>query len=336
MLFVRLPDAAARRLERADVRFYDMGGGVARFVTSFQTTEADAHEALRADRPRAGPMTVETLRDDAGRALADIEVIPRGPSPRADVVAVAGADAGDRRRRRLVPAAGVPGQRHRRRRRRRPVAGPRRVAGPAPAHDGARPAAGHAPAPPVRRRRSGRWRSPGRRTTAPSSAGRTRPGTPTTSRATPSPRARRAPWPRCCAASTSGRGSPTPPSTPATDGRVARRRPALGDAAEHDVPGRAVGHRDLRRARRRRSGHRRRAAGPGGGRAGRRRAGRRWAWPSPSATRPSGSTSRSGSSRCRTSARSCSRRPDRSCVRSGRASRLRARTVSISRRHAPG
>jgi threonine aldolase len=46
MLFVRLPDAAARRLERADVRFYDMGGGVARFVTSFQTTEADARDAL--------------------------------------------------------------------------------------------------------------------------------------------------------------------------------------------------------------------------------------------------------------------------------------------------
>ena len=46
MLFVRLPDAATRRLERADVRFYDMGGGVVRFVTSFQTTEADARDTL--------------------------------------------------------------------------------------------------------------------------------------------------------------------------------------------------------------------------------------------------------------------------------------------------
>ena len=46
MLFVRLPDDAARRLERADVRFYDMGGGVVRFVTSFQTTEADARDAV--------------------------------------------------------------------------------------------------------------------------------------------------------------------------------------------------------------------------------------------------------------------------------------------------
>lgn len=39
-------------------------------------------------------MTAETLRDDAGRALADIEVIPRGPTPRADVVAATGADPG--------------------------------------------------------------------------------------------------------------------------------------------------------------------------------------------------------------------------------------------------
>ncbi|MET0326588.1 MAG: beta-eliminating lyase-related protein [Ilumatobacteraceae bacterium] len=46
MVFARLPDAAARRLERADVRFYDVGGGVVRFVTSFQTTDADARDAL--------------------------------------------------------------------------------------------------------------------------------------------------------------------------------------------------------------------------------------------------------------------------------------------------
>jgi GNAT superfamily N-acetyltransferase len=38
-------------------------------------------------------MTVEMLRDEAGRALAAIEVIPRGSSPRADVVAADGADA---------------------------------------------------------------------------------------------------------------------------------------------------------------------------------------------------------------------------------------------------
>ena len=36
-------------------------------------------------------MTVETLRDDAGRGLADVEVIPRG-SPRADVVVLAADD----------------------------------------------------------------------------------------------------------------------------------------------------------------------------------------------------------------------------------------------------
>ena len=35
-------------------------------------------------------MTAETLRDDDGRALADIEVIPRGAAPRADVVVLAG------------------------------------------------------------------------------------------------------------------------------------------------------------------------------------------------------------------------------------------------------
>ena len=77
MLFVRLPDGRGARLERADVRFYDMGGGVARFVTSFQTTEADAARRC-GGCARAGPMTVETLHDDAGRALADIEVSPAG------------------------------------------------------------------------------------------------------------------------------------------------------------------------------------------------------------------------------------------------------------------
>jgi len=47
MAFVRVPPAAVARLEGAGLLFYAMGGGVVRFVTSFQTTTADAVEAVR-------------------------------------------------------------------------------------------------------------------------------------------------------------------------------------------------------------------------------------------------------------------------------------------------
>lgn len=46
MVFARVPDAAADRLEAAGVDFYRMGPGVVRFVTSFQTTSAVVDEVL--------------------------------------------------------------------------------------------------------------------------------------------------------------------------------------------------------------------------------------------------------------------------------------------------
>jgi threonine aldolase len=46
MAFVRLPGPVVTRLAE-NLHFYDMGGGVVRFVTSFQTTEDDAHEVVR-------------------------------------------------------------------------------------------------------------------------------------------------------------------------------------------------------------------------------------------------------------------------------------------------
>ncbi len=48
IVFVRVGEPTVRRLaDEQGLVFYEMGGGVARFVTSFQTTEADATEAVR-------------------------------------------------------------------------------------------------------------------------------------------------------------------------------------------------------------------------------------------------------------------------------------------------
>ncbi len=47
MLFARFPASVVRHLEDAGLLFYDMDDQVVRFVTSFQTTEADANEAVR-------------------------------------------------------------------------------------------------------------------------------------------------------------------------------------------------------------------------------------------------------------------------------------------------
>ena len=80
------------------------------------------------------------------------------------------------------PGSGVPGQRHRRRRRRRPLAGLGGTPGRHLLTMELDLRSGPLPARPSRSR-SARWRSPGPPTTAPSSAGRTHPGIPTTSRA---------------------------------------------------------------------------------------------------------------------------------------------------------
>jgi threonine aldolase len=46
MVFARVDDDVADRIERSGLLFYRMGGGVVRFVTSFRTTPADADEAV--------------------------------------------------------------------------------------------------------------------------------------------------------------------------------------------------------------------------------------------------------------------------------------------------
>ncbi|MCU1394018.1 MAG: low specificity L-threonine aldolase [Ilumatobacteraceae bacterium] len=46
MMFVRADDAVMTRMEEAGLLFYRMGPGLFRFVTSFQTTEAEVDEAL--------------------------------------------------------------------------------------------------------------------------------------------------------------------------------------------------------------------------------------------------------------------------------------------------
>ncbi len=47
MLFARVGQAAIERLVAEGLLFYEMGGGVLRFVTSFQTTDDDVEEALQ-------------------------------------------------------------------------------------------------------------------------------------------------------------------------------------------------------------------------------------------------------------------------------------------------
>lgn len=47
MLFARVDDKVATRLTDAGLLFYEMGNGVVRFVTSFQTTDDDVAEVLR-------------------------------------------------------------------------------------------------------------------------------------------------------------------------------------------------------------------------------------------------------------------------------------------------
>ena len=47
MLFARVGQPVIERLLAHDLLFYEMGGGVLRFVTSFQTTDDDVQEALR-------------------------------------------------------------------------------------------------------------------------------------------------------------------------------------------------------------------------------------------------------------------------------------------------
>ena len=46
MVFARLDRAAIDRMEEAGLRFYRMGGGTIRLVTSFQTSDADVDEVL--------------------------------------------------------------------------------------------------------------------------------------------------------------------------------------------------------------------------------------------------------------------------------------------------
>jgi threonine aldolase len=54
--FVEIADAVADRLEAAGLLFYRIAPGVIRFVTSFQTTLADADEVLaRVDATTAYP-----------------------------------------------------------------------------------------------------------------------------------------------------------------------------------------------------------------------------------------------------------------------------------------
>ncbi|MBT5554157.1 MAG: hypothetical protein HOJ85_10370 [Ilumatobacter sp.] len=46
MLFARVPDGAATRLEAAGLLFYRIGPGVIRLVTSWQTTDDDIDQTL--------------------------------------------------------------------------------------------------------------------------------------------------------------------------------------------------------------------------------------------------------------------------------------------------
>ena len=46
MLFVEVGETAARAMAEAGMLFYDMGGGVIRLVTSWQTTDDDIDRAL--------------------------------------------------------------------------------------------------------------------------------------------------------------------------------------------------------------------------------------------------------------------------------------------------
>jgi threonine aldolase len=46
MVFARVDDGVAERMERSGLLFYRMGGGIVRFVTSFRTTQAEADEAV--------------------------------------------------------------------------------------------------------------------------------------------------------------------------------------------------------------------------------------------------------------------------------------------------
>lgn len=55
MLFARVGEQAAVALADAGLLFYGMGNGVVRFVTSFQTTEADVAEVLTRARPVLSP-----------------------------------------------------------------------------------------------------------------------------------------------------------------------------------------------------------------------------------------------------------------------------------------
>jgi threonine aldolase len=47
MLFARVDDAVADRMERGDLLFYRLGPGLIRLVTSFQTTDAEVDDALQ-------------------------------------------------------------------------------------------------------------------------------------------------------------------------------------------------------------------------------------------------------------------------------------------------
>jgi threonine aldolase len=51
MLFARVGSPAATALAAEGLLFYEMGDGIVRFVTSWQTTEADVHEILRRATP---------------------------------------------------------------------------------------------------------------------------------------------------------------------------------------------------------------------------------------------------------------------------------------------
>jgi threonine aldolase len=46
MVFARVEESVARRMEQSGLLFYRMGPGLIRLVTSFQTTEAEVDDAL--------------------------------------------------------------------------------------------------------------------------------------------------------------------------------------------------------------------------------------------------------------------------------------------------
>jgi threonine aldolase len=73
IIFAKLGDKSAKALADLDVSFYEMGGGVVRFVTSWQTNPHDIAEVLtRVDQAltvrRTAPRSVRSRKDRSGSA----------------------------------------------------------------------------------------------------------------------------------------------------------------------------------------------------------------------------------------------------------------------------